>query len=509
MTARNRTVNSLRNSLVATCVFCVNLILQFISRKVFIEYLGTEVLGLNTTATSILQFLNLAELGIGAAVTFTLYEPLKNKDFQTINEIVSLQGWLYRKIATFVVIGGIIIMFFFPLLFAKANLPLWYAYGTFSVLLFSSLLSYFVNYKQIVLSANQEDYKIQYSYKGVLLIKLLIQIGAVKYFEDGYFWWLMVELLFAILSSISLNYVIKKSAPYLSRIPQKGVKLKEKYPVVIIKIKQFFFHKIAGFVLTQTSPLIIYGFTSLSIVALYGNYLIIVNGLTSLLIAVFNGIGASVGNLVAEKNKGNTFKVFKELLVTRFFFVGICCYSMYTLTEPFIKLWLGAEFVMDRTVLILVVITFFINTIRSVVDSFINAFGLFRDIWAPLVEATLNIGLSIAFGCIWGLNGILFGVICSLVVIVCCWKPYFLFTRAMEQSFGAYMHIYLKLLMILVVTIFFGASLFSKLDFFLDITIFSFIGYGFLNIVIYGILLFILLYIVEPSMRSFTKRFIK
>ena len=55
--------------------------------------------------------------------------------------------------------------------------------------------------------------------------------------------------------------------------------------------------------LTQTSPLVIYAYTSLTLVAMYGNYMLIVIGVTSLVNALLNSINAGVGNLVAEGNK--------------------------------------------------------------------------------------------------------------------------------------------------------------------------------------------------------------
>lgn len=60
MNANSRTAKSIKNSSVALVMFAVDLVLQFFSRKIFLDYLGPEVLGLNITATKLLQFLNLA-----------------------------------------------------------------------------------------------------------------------------------------------------------------------------------------------------------------------------------------------------------------------------------------------------------------------------------------------------------------------------------------------------------------------------------------------------------------
>lgn len=258
MVTDSRTSKSIKNSLVALAFYFINLVLQFFSRKVFLDYLGAEILGLNTTATNLLQFLNLAELGIGSAIACTLYKPLLEKDTVAINEIVSLQGWLYRRIAWIVIVGSLVLMAFFPWIFAKMPLPLWYAYASFGVLLVSALLSYFVNYKQIVLSADQKEYKIQYSYKASMLVKLLCQIFAIQFLDNGYVWWLVLEVVFAVVASVTLNRVIEHTYPCLKTNLFIGRELARKYPDILTKIKQLFFHKIGGFALTQTSPIIIY-----------------------------------------------------------------------------------------------------------------------------------------------------------------------------------------------------------------------------------------------------------
>lgn len=295
MSESSRTAKSIKNAKVALIFYFINLVLQFFSRKVFLDYLGAEVLGLNTTAQNLIGFLNLAELGIGGAIAFTLYKPIFEKDTQTINEIVSVQGWLYRRVAYIVIVGACVLMCFFPFIFEKAAVPMWYTYGSFSVLLVSTLLGYFVNYRQIVLTADQKEYKITLNVQGFKIIKVLLQIAAISYLSNGYLYWMILELLMSITTAIILDRLLKREYPWLKTTVDNGGKLRQKYPEIIAKTKQVFFHQMATFVLSQTSPLIIYAYTSLTLVAIYGNYMLIVTGVTLLMDALLRSINAGVG----------------------------------------------------------------------------------------------------------------------------------------------------------------------------------------------------------------------
>ena len=243
MTA-SRTSLSIKNAKVAFLFYLVTGILNFVSRKIFIDHLGAEVLGLNATATNLLNFLNIAELGIGIAISYALYAPLATKDNETISEIVSVQGYWYRKIGFIILAASLITMCFFPVFFAKMHLPLWYAYACFVALLASSLFSYFWNYRQIVLSADQKQYKITTILQGWKGIKIILQILAVIYLRNGFIYWVLLEFITSVLQTISLNYRINKEYPWLKASPSKGKMLQKKYPEIITKTKQLFFHKI-------------------------------------------------------------------------------------------------------------------------------------------------------------------------------------------------------------------------------------------------------------------------
>ncbi|MFB9077368.1 lipopolysaccharide biosynthesis protein [Flavobacterium procerum] len=448
MKDNSRVKKSLKNAKFALVFYCCNLILQFFYRKVFLNYLGAEVLGLNTTAMNLLQFLNLAELGVGAAISYSLYKPLGTDDHKQINDIVSVQGYLYSRIGIVVAILAIVLMFFFPYFFSDIKVPLWYAYATFGVLLLSALIGYFLNYQQIVLVSDQKEFKLNYALQGVKILKVIIQILFICFFSNGYLWWLFWELIAILATVFGIKYILHLEYPWLVTSISSGKKMLNEYPQITHKTKQLITHKIAGFALNESGPLIIFAFTSLSFIASYGNYLLIIAGITALLGAVFNSTNAGVGNLVSQADINRISVVFEELFTLRFFLTSIACYGVFKFTPIFITYWVGKEYLLEKSNLILLVIIMFINITRLTVDSFLNAYGLFKDIAAPIIETIINIGVSILLGYFYGINGVLIGVISSLFIIVLLWKPIFLFKSGFKSSVSIYFLMYLKLTII-------------------------------------------------------------
>lgn len=444
MQTDSRTYRSLKNSGIALLFFVVQFLLGFWSRKIFLDCLGTEILGLNTAAANILQFLNLSEMGIGTAVGFSLYKPLRNRDYVAINEIVTMQGYLYRRIASFVVFGTLAVMCFFPLIFGKMQCPLWYAYASFTVLLFSSLLGYYVNYRQVVLVSAQMDYKIQLYVSSWQIVKTILQIAAVSRLSEPYVWWLVLEVVFAVITAFSLRMVTRQTFPTLRHSGHTYEELKAKYDSVLMKIKQLFIHKIGGFALQQSSPLIIYAYTSLSVVALYGNYAMIATGIMRLVNAVFNGFGAGIGNLVADDNPQREWQVFNEIYSIRFFISAVVTFSLITIGNKFISVWVGTEYVLPASTLALITLALFIHLNRATVNDFIHAHGLFEDTWSPLAATAIDIGSSIVLGYFYELNGILAGALLSLILIIDIWKPIILFRKGFGMRPLRYFKIYAK-----------------------------------------------------------------
>lgn len=432
-----RVHKSILNAEVNIIFYFLTLFLAFFSRKIFLNCLGTEFIGLTGTLGNILGYLNLAELGITACIGYFLFKPLQTNSRQEIQDILSLLGYLYNWIGYIILAGGILISLFFPLIFAKAELGLGIIYFAFYSFLGSSLIGYFINYRQILLSADQKNYLVAIYYQSANILKIVLQIFLAYTYKNLYLW-VGIEFLFGIIGCIILNWKINKEYPWLNVDKSRGKYLLRQYPDIIKKTKQVFIHKIKDFVLVRSDELFIFLFVSLKMVAYYGNYMIIISKLISLFSAVTGSVGASVGNLVAEGNKQSMMKVFWEYTTIQHTIAAILSFSLYSFIEPFVAHWLGPEFILDRRILILLIIYIYITNSRNSVDSFNYAHGLYSDVWSAWAELIINVSITIIAGLKWGIIGILLGKIISLLAIVVLWKPYYLFTSGFKESVFIY-----------------------------------------------------------------------
>lgn len=446
--AESRIQKSLLNAKVNLIFYALTLALSFFSRKIFLNCLGADFVGLTGTLQNLLGFLNLAELGIGAAIGYVLYKPLFDKDQPKITEIISVFGYLYSRIGYLILAGGILLSCFLPLIFPKTGFQWGVIYFAFYAFLFSSLIGYFCNYKQTLLGADQKNYVVTAYFQSANILKTLIQLVSAWYTRSFYLW-IIIELLFGILYSLILNWKMKQTYPWLASEVSQGRALFKKYPEVMKYTKQLFVHKMATFVQFQTTPFLIYSFVSLQTVAYFGNYSIITEKLSGLVNNFLGSTGASVGNLIAEGNTEKIISIFWELFALRMLIAGIICTSLFFLMEPFISLWLGSKYVLGNSILILVIINIYIGFTRGVTDQFLNGYGLFYDMWAPITESVISLVIAIIGGYLWGLPGVLLGGIISLFLIVGVWKPFFLFHSGFKRNVLSYWMGYLKHLLLI------------------------------------------------------------
>ena len=492
MQQESRVKKSLLNARVNLIFYFLTLALSFFSRKIFLDGLGADFIGLTGTLGNLLGFLNLAESGVSGAIAVVLYKFLFEHNEEKIKDVVSVLGYLYNTIGKVILGGGLLLACFFPLIFPDSELGLSIIYLTFFSFLGSSLIGYFINYKQVLLSADQRNYVVAAYSQSANVVKILLQMVLV-YNTGNYYLWVIVEFSFGILYSIILNWKIRKVYPWLVTEVAKGKALCKEYPDVMKYTKQLFVHKIGSVAYIQVTPFLVYAFASLQAVAYYGNYTMITTKLSTLLANFLGGTSASVGNLIAEGNKDKILKVYWELMSIRLLFTSVAVFAMYHLLPPFISLWLGEEYVMSKALLILVLISFALSIIRGVTEEFLFGYSLFNDVWGPFAEAIILIIVAIAGGYLWGLEGTLLGAIVSTIIIIYIWKPYFLFKKGFKMPVWRYWKELLKYLLMISFAFYLSMVLLKMLS--LDLAIYN----NWIDWILYAIIIVLLfMFVVTP-----------
>lgn len=502
--SQSRVSNTIKNARVNLVYYLLAIVVAFFSRKIFLDYLGDEFAGLISILQKILGFLNLAELGISTAIGFSLYKPLYQKNKQEVNHIVTYFGYLYKKIGFGILIIGGLVSAAFPVIFPSIGLSFLIVYLAFYTLLVSAALGYLFNYPQTLFQADQKEYMVSRYFQSFTIVKSIIQMGLIYVFKD-YYLWIAIELVFAILLTIAFHRQSKKSYPWLDFNWKRASDKIKKYPDILIKVKQLFIHKISFFVLVSTDQFLVYAFVNLESVAFFANYQLIFDRLSILMNKLFSGVQAGVGNLVAENKSTQIQKVFWEMMSLRHFFGGLAFITLFYLTEDFVRIWVGEKYILEPLVLILMLLNLYIAQVRKPVDDFINAYGLFSDVWAPITEAVINLIISIIFGSMYGIPGILFGTLVSTFIIVILWKPYFLYREGFKLDFWQFWKRNIKLICLFAVTmaiVFYILRLVDKsIDSFVDWGIYA-IKVSALAFICYSSVLFLF----DPGYRAVVKR---
>lgn len=504
----SRVKKTIINARVNLIFYSISLFLSFYSRKIFLTSLGAAFLGLTATISNILGFINLSELGIGTAITYLLFKPLERNDSEEINQIFSFLRYYYKKIGIYVLSIGVLASLFLPLFFEKSEFDLTVIYIVFYSYLFNLFTDYFFNYKQLLFVADQKNYYKTIYAGSINIVKIILQIICLIYFDEKIYYYLALDVGFNILRIIVLRIKVQQKYTWLN--PSKIDKSDLNLPIAAElrkNTKQIFSHQFAGYILDQTDQILIYFFTSLSMVAYYANYTLLIGRAISFIDQLLNGSLASVGNLIASENSKKIKLVFDEFLALRYFLSGIIIFGCYNSVSPFIELWLGKEYLLNQEIFFLMLINWYIMMVRQPIDSFLYGYGIFHDTWASWTEALLNLIISVIAGYYFGIQGILAGTLISLFLIVVIWKPILLFKEGFNLGLISFWKTIITFILLLLISGFLTLKTGGYIV--ISLSINSYMRFG-LNLLIstsiFSLIYFIFLYISSKGMRTLSKR---
>lgn len=431
-----RTKRSAINTISSLAYYVISVIVGIINRKALVNILGIEYQGINGLFSNILTMLTIAELGLGGAIIYNLYEPLKNDNRDTIKALMAFYKRCYRIIAIVILGVGLLIIPILPKIIKDYNLPysLSFIYVWF---LADTVVSYFLSYRRSILIADQKNYIVLIVDTIVMTANRLTQV-LVLTVTHNFILYLACMVIFRAIGNIVVYCYTNSKYSYLESTDIIAVP-KRTLNDILQKVKGALYHKIGTFVVLGTDNILISGFFGLSINGIYSNYYLLINTFQSIITMTLSSITASVGNMLIERDGENTLEVFKETRVLNFLLSCVSSTGIYCLSTKVIGLLFGTSLILDEITVFVLSLNMAIQSMRGTYIVFKEAAGiLYEDRYVPIIESVVNIVASIVFLKIFGLAGIFIGTIFSSMVLFGYSYPRFVYTGVLNRNLTEY-----------------------------------------------------------------------
>lgn len=432
---RSRSANSMRNATASLVVSLVTLIFSFIGRTVFVQCLSAEYLGLNGLFSNVLSLLSLAELGVGSALNYALYAPLKDGDTRKVQALMRIYRRIYIIVGVVIFALGAALTPLLPLLMkdAPTGIP------TSSIMLYYLLqvvgtaMTYFFAHKRALLICDQREYVSTLSTGVCRIIMTVLQVAAL-YATGSYLIYLLVGIACAFAENLFIARMARKLYPYLrgSDAPRlDGGELR----TIRRNVPAIFLHNIGGMVVFATDNIIISKFVGIVAVGVFSNYTLLLGAANTLIGKLLTSLQASIGNLMASDDDVHAESVFYHILFANASIYSFAATCLLCLLQPFMELWLGTDYLLPLEAVVALVASFYIGGVRFTLLMFKSASGVFRqDMYKPVVEGIVNLVVSIPLAIHLGIMGATIGTIISTVGVAFWYEAYTFFKVRYHKS---------------------------------------------------------------------------
>ena len=438
---KSRTEYSARNTIVAVVSRFAAMFVGFILRIVFTHTLSEDYVGVDGLFTDIINILSLTELGVGTAITYALYAPIQQNDIEKQKSLMKFFQKFYHIVAgTILILGLLVIPFMDYIIKDQPNVD--HLILIYLLYLTNSVMSYFIIYKKTLLDAHQLSY-IGILYKTVgWMIKDVFQM-LVLIFTHNFILYVCLLLVTTITTNIFVSKKADHMYPFLREKQVLSLEKNEK-DGIIQNVKAMLMHKVGNIVVSSTDNLILSAFVGIVSVGKYSNYYMIIGSVKDLIGQIYSGILASVGNLGVSENKDRIHRVFNGTFFICQWVSIFAAISIYEIIDPMVAVFFGEQYVFEPLTVVMLSVCFYITGMRNATLAFRDSLGLFYyDRYKSVVEAILNIVLSLILVNKFGAAGVFLGTICSTLLTSSWVEPFVLYKHRLKTSAMEYFFKYI------------------------------------------------------------------
>lgn len=490
-----RTQNSIKNIITVIVPYFIIGFLGFIKSRVFVTSFNDDIYSLNQLFFQILGYFSLAEAGFETFIMQKYYKAFSNNDKEEINHIFSTSVLHFRYIGIGMLAAGSIMMFFVHF-FTKAQVDGNYLKLIFLVFVIKNSVEYFLMCPRIVINSDQKAFKTNL-YVNVCRIAENLSDIILALLGTDYLILLIPGIGIRIIFNLIINKKVYKEYPWLSRIGHKY------YYEYIKGMSNLIYQRIAGILNSNTDIILISTFVDPLSVIIYTSYNYITKFINDTLCVMANSLTPSFANAFNEGDIKKSFHIFDEMSSSFFFIASFFATVLFLVFDPFVSLWMGGKYVINKIGLILMVFIMFDQVNRRMMAIAVNALGLYYETKICVIaEAIVNFLLSVILVQFIGLNGVLIGTALAVLTTSGWYTPYYIYRKVFNKSPSIFVKDYLfsficAIVLILIQSTLLPLQMNSFLSWILSSTVYSIIS---------GTVLFAAFFATSPSFRRITTR---
>lgn len=388
----------------------ISIVCGFILPRFLLSYYGTETNGLVSSITQFLGFITLAECGVGAVVQSALYKPLAENDMVSISKIFLSSNRFFKRIA-YILLGYIVVLMVFYPAITIDSFDYLFTTSLIFVIAISTFAQYYIgmSYK-ILLEADQLGFVQYIVHAGALILNTVACIVLMRLGASIHIVKLTTSLIFMI-QPILLSIVAKHRYRLDRKIKLTEDPIEQKWNGVA--------QHIAGVVLINTDVVVLTLFSTLENVSVYAVYHLVINGVKQIVVSMTNGMRAMFGNMLARnetKELNRSLDLIEWILHTMVTFV----FSVTAvLILPFVQVYTAditdADYLVT-TFAYLITLAQAFYCYRLPYYIVVNAAGHYKQTqWSAIIEAAINVVLSVVLVIHFGLVGVALGTLAAMV----------------------------------------------------------------------------------------------
>lgn len=397
------------NSITSLIYQVTALVCGFVLPRFLLAAYGDGVYGLTSSITQFLGFISLCEMGVGAVVQSALYKPLADGDDAETSRIVKSSDRFFKRIAYILVAYTVILMFVYPLLTRDFD----YTYTLLLILVMS--VSTFAQYYfgmtyRLLLTADQLGFIYYVLHSVSLVLNTAACVVMIRFGASIHAVKLATSLIF-LLQPICLSIIARRKYKIDRKIALVGEPIKQKWNGIT--------QHIAAVVLGNTGVMVLTILSTLENVAIYSVYFLVVNGVRQIIMSLTGGTQAMFGNMLAKgetETLDRSYSIFEWVMHT---LVTVVFGATAALIMPFVSVYTNGVTDVNYAVplfAVLITLAYAVYCIRVPYNTIVLAAGHYKQTQlSAIIEAAINIVVSVATVWRFGLVGVAIGTLCAML----------------------------------------------------------------------------------------------